>query len=176
MPEAVTGQGEEVTRAPVLVLGVGNILLGDEGVGVRVVETLQKMSLPEGVEVMDGGTASMALLDSLSDREKVIVIDAVKGRQEPGTIYRFTPADITVQKGIVTSLHQLGILDALTQVEFLGHAPGDVVLYGIEPKDTRLGLELTSEVKAAMPRVIELVISELQNCGLHEGLTDHYEH
>ncbi len=176
MPEAVTRQGEEATRAPILVLGVGNILLGDEGVGVRVAQAMQQMKLPDNVEVLDGGTASMALLDSLSDREKVIVIDAVEGRQEPGTIYRFTPADIIVQKGIVTSLHQLGILDALTQVEFLGRAPGNVVLYGIEPEDTRLRLELTPEVRAAMPRVIELVIGELQNCGPHEGLTDHYEH
>ncbi len=162
MPSAVMRQGEEVTRAPVLVLGVGNILLSDEGVGVRVAQAIQHMKLPDNVEVLDGGTASMALLDSLSDRDKVIVIDAVKGKHHPGTIYRFTPADIVVQREIVTSLHQLSVLDALTQLELLGRAPGDVVLYGIEPEDTRLRLELTPEVKAAMPRVIELVLKELE--------------
>ena len=164
MPSSALRQTEEDanTRAPVLVLGVGNILLSDEGVGVRAVEALQQVTLPDGVEALDGGTASMALLDSLSNRERVIVIDAVKGNHDPGTIYRFTPADIRVHREIATSLHQLGLLDALAQLEFLGRAPRDVVLYGIEPKDIGLGLELTSEVKAAMPRVVELVLSELR--------------
>ena len=168
MPNLVMRQsGEDArTRAPILVLGVGNILLSDEGVGVRVVEALQWMKLPDGVEVLDGGTASMALLDSLSNRDEVIVIDAVKGNHDPGTIYRFTPADMNAQKEIVTSLHQIDLLDALSQVELLGHAPHDVVLYGIEPKELGLGLELTPEVKAALPRVIELVLSELKTSAL----------
>jgi hydrogenase maturation protease len=168
VPNLVMRQSEEDTRtrAPILVLGVGNILLGDEGVGVRVVEAMQRMKLSHGVEVLDGGTASMALLDSLSNRDRVIVIDAVKGNHDPGTIYRFTPADMNAQKEIVTSLHQIDLLDALTQVEFLGRAPRDVVLYGIEPKSIGLGLELTPEVEAAIPRVIELVLSELQTSAL----------
>ena len=161
-------QSEEYveTRAPVLVLGVGNILLSDEGVGVRVVEALQRMKLPDGVEVLDGGTASMALLDSLSNRETVIVVDAVNGKHDPGTIYRFTNGDISVQKKVVTSLHQLELVDALTQVEFLGCSPREVVLYGIEPKDMSAGLELTAEVEAAIPRVIELVLGELKKSAL----------
>ena len=168
MPSLVMRQSEEDarTRAPILVLGVGNILLSDEGVGVRVVEVLQRMKLPVGVEVLDGGTASMALLDSLSNRDGVIVVDAVKGNHDPGTIYRFTPADMNAQKEIVTSLHQVDLLDALAQVEFLGRAPHDVVLYGIEPKNIGLGLELTPEVEAAIPRVIELVHSELKKSAL----------
>jgi hydrogenase maturation protease len=164
MPYSVMRKGERDARAsaPILILGVGNILLSDEGVGIRVVEALQRIELPDGVEVVDGGTASMALLDSLSHRDRVIVIDAVKGHHEPGTIYRFTPAEISVQKGIVTSLHQIDLLDALTQVEFLRCAPREVVLYGIEPKTIALGLELTPEVETAIPRLIELVLSELR--------------
>ena len=168
MPNLVMRQSEEDarTRAPILVLGVGNILLSDEGVGVRVVEAMQQMKMPENVEVLDGGTASMALLDTLRDRDRVIVIDAVKGNHHPGTIYRFTPADISVQREIATSLHQLDLLDALAQLEFLGRPPRDVVLYGIEPKDIGLSLELTPEVRAAIPRVIELVLSELETPAL----------
>ena len=171
MPGLAMRQGERDanTRAPVLVLGVGNILLSDEGIGVRVAEAMQQMKLPDNVEVLDGGTASMALLDTLRDRDRVIIIDAVKGKHHPGTIYRFTPADINVQREIITSLHQLGVLDALTQVEFLGHAPRDVVLYGIEPEDIGLSLELTPDVRAAIPRVIELVLSELKTSALPDA-------
>ena len=163
MPSSALRQTEEEanTRAPVLVLGVGNILLRDEGVGVRVVEALQQVTLPDDVEALDGGTASMALLDTLRDRDKVIIIDAVKGNHEPGTLYRFTPGDISVHREIITSLHQLGVLDALTHVEYLGHAPQSVVFYGIEPEELGWGLELTPKVKSIIPRVIELVLSEL---------------
>lgn len=157
---------ETATRAPILVLGVGNILLSDEGVGVRVAEALQRMELPEGVEVLDGGTASMALLDSLRDRDKVIIIDAVKGHHEPGTIYRFTPGDISVHREIITSLHQLGVLDALTHAEYLGHAPQSVIFYGIEPEEMDWGLDLTPRVGAVIPRVIELVLTELKTSAL----------
>lgn len=152
---------ETATRAPVIVLGVGNILLRDEGVGVRVAEALARMEPADGIEVLDGGTASMALLDSLRDRDKVIIIDAVKGGGRPGTLYRFTPDDISVHREVITSLHQLGVLDALTHVECLGRAPKSVVFYGIEPGDMGWGLNLTPEVEAALPRVLELVLGEL---------------
>jgi hydrogenase maturation protease len=149
------------TRAPILIIGVGNILLSDEGVGVRVVEAIQQMKMPDNVEVLDGGTASMALLDSLGDRDKVIVIDAIKGNHEPGTLYRFTPDDISAQREVITSIHQLGVLDALAHVEYMGCAPKSVVFFGIEPDKLDLGLELTPKVKSKIPRVIELVLREL---------------
>ncbi len=81
------------SRHPVLVLGIGNILLRDEGVGVRVIEKLQLMDLPDGVEVVDGGTAGADLLDVIAEREKVIVIDATDVNAEPGGIVRFTAAE-----------------------------------------------------------------------------------
>lgn len=152
---------ETATRAPVLVLGVGNILLSDEGAGVRAAEALQRMDLPGGVEVLDGGTASMALLDSLRDRDKVIIIDAVRGGGQPGTLYRFTPDDISARSEVMTSLHQLGVLDALSHMECLGQAPKTVVFYGIEPGDMGWGLDLTPGVGAAVPRVVEMVLDEL---------------
>ena len=73
---------------PMLVLGVGNILLRDEGIGVRVVEAMQKLDLPPEVELFDGATAGMDLLNVLADRRKVIVIDAIEGDYEPGTVLR----------------------------------------------------------------------------------------
>jgi hydrogenase maturation protease len=144
-----------------LVLGLGNILLRDEGLGVRAVEALQQMRLPDNVDVLDGGTASMALLDTLSNRDKVIVIDAVKGNNAPGTLYRLAPGDMSTGKGTLTSVHQIGLLDALAHMECLGDAPTEVVVYGVEPKELDWGMELTPEVEAAIPRVVQLVLAEL---------------
>jgi hydrogenase maturation protease len=148
-------------RPSTLVLGLGNILLRDEGIGVRVVEALQGIRLPDDVEVLDGGTASMALLDTLSNRARLIIIDAVKANGLPGTIYRLTPCNISSGKGVRTSVHQIGLLDALAHVECLGQAPREVVIYGIEPEELDWGMELTPEVEAAIPRVVELVLGEL---------------
>ncbi|MDM8000030.1 MAG: HyaD/HybD family hydrogenase maturation endopeptidase [Dehalococcoidia bacterium] len=148
-------------RSSTLVLGIGNILLRDEGVGVRVVEALQRMELPGDVEVLDGGTASMALLDTFTNRGKVIVIDAVRGNNAAGTLYRLTPTDIAALGGAQTSVHQLGLLDALIHMECLGDAPREVIIYGVEPKEMEWGMDLTPEVEAVIPRLVELVLAEL---------------
>ena len=151
------------TRRPsILIMGVGNILLSDEGVGVHVIRALSEIKLPDNVELLDGGTASMSFLDTLSNREKVIIIDAVKGNDKPGTIYRFTPSDISTQKEMITSLHQIGILDSLTMSQFLNNAPQNVVIVGIEPKELDWGMSLSSEVTAVIPHVVELICKELE--------------
>jgi hydrogenase maturation protease len=149
-------------RPSTLVLGVGNILLSDEGVGVHVIETLKGQDLPPDVEVLDGGTASLELLNIMANRDKVIVIDAVEGGGEPGTIYRFTPDDIKYHSMTFTSLHQISLLETLTDAKYLGIAPKTVVILGIEPKEMDLGLEMTTEAAAAVPRVVELVLAELE--------------
>ncbi len=149
------------SRCPILVLGIGNILLRDEGVGVRVVEQMQKMHLPDDVELVDGGTAGADLLDVLAERQKVIVIDAVQADCEPGTVIRFTADDLVQPDGVGMSLHELGLGEALTMTRQLGCAPKDVVVFGIKPKDTGSGLELSEEVAASVPNVIELVLAEI---------------
>ena len=155
------GKEKSISRPFILILGVGNILLSDEGVGVRVIEAMEGRELPDNVELFDGGTASVDLLDSLANRDKVIIIDAVKGGNEPGTLYCFTPADITVQRQNLTSLHQVGLLETLTMTEYLGCATREVVIFGIEPQKVSWGLELSPEVTAVVPRVVELVLNEL---------------
>ena len=155
------GQTSEV-RPSTLVLGVGNILLSDEGVGVHVIEALKSRSMPPDVEVLDGGTASLELLNIMANRDKVIVVDAVEGGGEPGTIYSFTPDDIKYHSVTFTSLHQISLLETLTDAKYLGIAPRAVIILGIEPKKMDLGLEMTQEVAATLPRVIELVLAELE--------------
>lgn len=148
-------------RRPILILGIGNILLRDEGVGVRVIEQMQKMRLPDDVELVDGGTAGADLLDVLAERRKVIVIDAVQADCEPTTVLRFTADDLVRPDGVGMSLHELGLGEALTMARQLGCAPEDVVVFGIKPKDISCGLELSKEIAASIPKVVELVLAEI---------------
>jgi hydrogenase maturation protease len=148
-------------RAPVLVLGIGNILLRDEGVGVRVVEALRDRALPEGVELLDGGTAGADLIDALADRRKVVVIDAMDLGAEPGAVARLGGDGLAPDPGAPLSLHQVGLVEALWMARQLGCAPAEVVVLGVQPADLSPGLELTEAVARAVPRLAELVLDEL---------------
>ena len=150
------------SRRPILILGIGNILLRDEGVGVRVIEQMQNMHLPDDVELVDGGTAGADLLDVLAERQKIIVIDAIQADYEPGTVLRFTADDLTQPDGVGMSLHELGLGEALKMTKQLGCAPQDVVVFGIKPKDISCGLEISEEISASIPKVIELVLAEIK--------------
>jgi hydrogenase maturation protease len=165
---------------PVLVLGVGNLLLKDEGVGVHVIRAMEGRTVPDEVEVYDGGTFGLDLLDVLAGRRRVIVVDAVQpaGGESagqppapPGTVLRFT-ADDLVRRGTQhgnlpcwvpadLSLHQIGLFETLSMARRLGCAPGEVVLFGIVPKDMSPGLDLTAEVAAVVPQVVDLVLAEV---------------
>ncbi|MDD5287929.1 MAG: HyaD/HybD family hydrogenase maturation endopeptidase [Dehalococcoidales bacterium] len=151
-----------VQHLPILVMGVGNILMSDDGIGIHVIRAVQKLELPDDIELLDGGTASMSYLDNLSSREKVIIIDAVKGNNKPGTIYCFTPADISVRKNMITSLHQIGILESLTMSEFIGNPPQNVVIFGVEPAVIEWGMTLSSAVNAIIPELVEMICKELR--------------
>jgi len=147
-------------RAPVLVLGIGNTLLRDEGVGVHVVEALRAHSLPEGVELCDGGTGGMDLLDVMEGRRTVIVVDAMQADHPPGTVLRLTPADLMRPTGGGISIHEFGLLDTLGMARLMGTSPGEVVIFAIQPKDISLGLELSPELAATVPRVVETILAE----------------
>ena len=157
----------DCNRRPVLVLGIGNILLRDEGVGVRVIEQMQKIPLPDDVELIDGGTAGADLLDVLAERRKVIVIDAIQADCEPGTVLRFTADDLVRPDRVGMSLHELGLGGALKMTKQLGCEPKEVVVFGIKPKDISCGLELSEEITASVPKVVELVLAEIANAKRH---------
>ena len=145
----------------VIIIGIGNLILRDEGVGVHAVRELEGRDLPPRVEVIDGGTALMDLLSVIRDAERIIVIDALKGGGEPGTIYRICPDDLMGETEQPLSLHQVGLLEVLGMARQLGGDP-EVVIIGVEPKEIAWGMELTPEVKAKLPHVIESVLAELQ--------------
>ena len=143
-----------------LVLGIGNILLRDEGVGVRVVEAMRGLTLPEDVECIDGGTSGADLVDEVADRAKVIVIDAVQAGGEPGAVFRLGAEDLMPGAGREISLHEFGLCDTLATARHLGCAPREVVIFGVQPKEISAGLDLSPEVAASVPKVIDLVLAE----------------
>ena len=146
---------------PTLVLGLGNILLRDEGVGVRVVQAMEGVELPRDVELFDGATAGLDLVDALADRRKVIVIDAIEGDSEPGTVLRLSPEELAPRNAQSVSLHEIGLLDALVAAEQLGVRPKEVVIFGVKPKEVSCGLELSPEIDRLVPEIIELVMADL---------------
>jgi hydrogenase maturation protease len=149
------------SRRPILVLGIGNALLRDEGIGVHVVRALAEQALGPEVEVLDGGTAGVDLLEAIADRRKVIVIDAIRAEGEPGDILRFTPDDLVPETQSAMSVHEFGLLQTLTAARHLGCSPAEVVIFGVKPKEIVWGTELTAELAAAVPRVAALVREEL---------------
>jgi len=147
----------------VLILGIGNILLKDEGVGVHVVRKLKEFHLPDNVEVIDGGTAGLDLTDFIADRKKVIIIDTVKAGEKPGTIYRLTEKNLDIKPKAVMSFHEIDFLHALYLSEVLGNKPEETIVIGIEPKDMNDGIELSPEIEERIPKIIEVVMKELKN-------------
>ncbi len=147
----------------VLVLGIGNILLRDEGVGVRVVEALQSADLPPGVDVADGGTAGADLVELIADRSKVIIVDAIQADAAPGTVLRMSADAPAPEEGDMISLHQLGLVESLL-IARGSAAPREAVVFGVQPGAIEPGLELTREVAAAVPRVVRAILAEIE-CG-----------
>ena len=146
----------------VVVLGVGNSLLQDEGIGVHFVQALKKKELDyANLEVIDGGT-SPEIMFLVEGADKLIIVDAVKGGEEPGTIYRFDIDEIAMDSPMRLSLHQMSILDNLRMLDLIGKRPKSTVIIGIEPKNLDLGLGLSPEIEKKMPELKRMLIREIR--------------
>jgi hydrogenase maturation protease len=150
----------------ILILGLGNVLLGDEGLGVRAAEALLEQDLGEGVEVVDGGTSALDVLLSRQPGYRLVVIDAVRGGGEPGTVYksrlgRDDLAAVRLPGGV--SLHDMGLFEALAAAERLERLPEEVVITGVEPLRMEPSLELSEQVRRSLPSLINSVIEETKN-------------
>ena len=145
-----------------VILGAGNELMKDEGVGVHVIRAMQAewQTLNIDVELIDSGT-STDLGHLAQGVDTLIIIDAVKGGCEPGTIYRFTADRLASDTGITTSLHQVGIIESLRMMELTGGKPTQTVVIGIEPAEVDIGLELSKEIKTLMPKIVQTVMEEI---------------
>lgn len=150
-----------------VILGIGNTILSDEGVGVRAAEVLQAgYEIPPGVEVIDGGTAGMELLDPLTDVDLLLVLDAVKAKRAPGELVVLAGKQVPVFFRAKLSPHQVSICDVLASLEFAGSPPKDIVLIGVEPESFELGLELTPKIAAAVPAMVARAHAELAQRGI----------
>ncbi len=151
----------------VLVLGVGNILLTDEGIGVRVVEALeQRYRIPEGVEVVDGGTAGMELLETMAGRDQVIIVDAVNTGADPGTLVELRGEAVPALFRNRISPHQLGISDLLGVLAVTGELPKQMTLFGVVPWCLDTGISLSEAMTGKLEQLLELTLSELRQLGL----------
>jgi hydrogenase maturation protease len=160
--------GIEDLEGKTIVLGVGNVLLKDEGVGIRAVQELERRyEFPEKVALVDGGTLGLSLLSVVRDAERLIVLDAVKNRSAPGTIHRLTDRDLPKTVTYKTSIHQTDLVEAINICrEVFDHEP-PVIIIGVEPEDMEpFGVELSPATARAMPQVLERVVEELTSLGL----------
>ena len=150
-------------NARTLVLGVGNLLISDEGVGVYVVERLAATyDLPEGVQTLDGGTLGLDLLYYLPGVENLLIVDAVEMDKEPGTLLRMEGDEIPAFLSIKMSPHQIGIPDMLFAAKLRDLYPRNVVLWGIQPATLEVGLELSPVVAAQVDTLVRKVVEQLE--------------
>ena len=149
-----------------MVLGVGSILMMDEGIGVRAIEELQNRYIfPDNVELLDGGTSGIELISYISGKDYLIIIDAIKGGMAPGTVLKVDGEDVHAKFRTRISPHQIGISDLLASASLTGEVPKQLVLYGIEPKIIQMGIGFSDEVRASFDRLLEVVVEELEKLG-----------
>jgi hydrogenase maturation protease len=150
----------------VLILGLGNPLLGDEGIGVRVIEELKGLELPDGVAVVEGGTAGLGLIGLMEGYQRVIIVDAADMGHPPGRIVRFIPSEAQFKTAEAPlSLHQIGLGEVLALAKALEVAPAELVIIGIQPGLLEGGAGLSPEVEEAIPQIIRTILDELDNSG-----------
>lgn len=146
-----------------VIIGIGNILLKDDGVGVHVVKRLENEKLPSTIELVDGGTSTLDTLGYFLDYKKVIVVDCLRAGYEPGTIYKIHPEDIKNYKKENLSIHDVQILDVVKMANMLGKFP-KVTILGIEPEKICFDLQMTEIMNKKIPDVIKHIKKELNIC------------
>jgi len=145
---------------------MGNILLEDEGLGIRALEALRRdYDLPPGVELLDGGTTGMGLLDDISGREHLLVLDAVQTGAAPGTLVAMRGADVPVYFGVRVTPHQLGLADVLATLELSGEQPGTVSVLGLVPYSLELSLQLSAAIQSRLGELVQAAVDELTALG-----------
>jgi hydrogenase maturation protease len=158
--ESHVNHPENEVSPRIVVIGVGNLLLKDEGIGIHAVKALQEIDLPPDIKLIDGGT-SPDLIAYTRAGDKMIIIDAARAGGQAGTIYRFKPEDLAAEKGSLASAHELGVIQNLKLMSLTGNEPGEIVIIGIEPKEIGWGMELSTELQQKLPEIVKAVLKEM---------------
>jgi hydrogenase maturation protease len=148
----------------IAVLGMGNVLFKDEGIGIHLIHALKNFPDIESVDLIDGGT-SPQVIDLVRDADRLIVVDAAYGGEEPGSVYRIKPEHVKNQKPY--SIHELNVLQMLWTLNITGKSP-KITIIGIEPKEIDWGLELSPELEQRLPRITEFLLEIIRE-GLEIG-------
>jgi len=155
------------TNQRIVVLGLGNLLRSDEGLGVRAVERIQeRYTLRAHVQLVDGGTLGLDLLCFLEEAERVLILDAALTDGPPGTLLRATGDEVPAFLGLHTSPHEIALPDLLAITQLRGTTPGELVVLGMQPETIVLGWGLSEAVEAHMDALVEAAVSELERWGV----------
>ncbi len=148
----------------ILVLGLGNSIMTDDGFGVNVVNALSSRYHFHGkIRLIDGGTLGLDLLPHLEEVESLLIIDALDMRDKPGSIFRLEGEEVPRAFASKLSVHQMGLQDLLAVAELQGHVPTRLVVWGVQPASIEMGTELTAMVASAVEPVMQKVLGELQS-------------
>jgi len=151
----------------IALIGIGNLLLSDEGVGVHAINKLNdEYKFPESVRLIDGGTMGLDILPFLEGNDKVLIIDAVNFHKEPGTIEIIEGDEIPKFLSSKLSVHQIGIPDMLFAARLMDIIPSEICLIGIQPKSIVPGLELSEEIKNRFEALLERIFQKLSEWGV----------
>jgi hydrogenase maturation protease len=149
------------------VIGIGNLLFTDDGVGVHAINALrERFAFPEEVSLIDGGTTGLELLPAIEEADQLILIDAVDFRKEPGTIQIIEGGDVKKFMDLKFSVHQIGIPDMLFAAEFKGILPKEMCLIGIQPQILEASTSMSEPVKKVFEDLIKVTIERLSQIGV----------
>ncbi|HPQ80383.1 MAG TPA: hydrogenase maturation protease [bacterium] len=146
-----------MNKKPAVIIGVGNYLMGDEGVGVHAIAALQEVNLPGEVELIDAGTPGISLVHMIDGRRLAVIIDCADFGGKPGEIKSFDPETLKRDENAEISLHATDLLSALALAKSTGNYPKRVMILGIQPKGIEMGIRLSSEVESALPLLPDLI-------------------
>jgi hydrogenase maturation protease len=153
-------------RTPLLILGLGNLLLEDDGVGSAAVTALAaRYDAPPGAQVLDGGTLGLSLLPYLDGADAVILVDAVAADAPAGALVRLEGDEVPPAVATRLSPHQIGVSDLLDGARWLGRYPRRVVLLGLVPASMELAVGLSAPVQSALPDLVDRVVDEAGGLG-----------
>lgn len=160
----------------IALIGLGNILLRDEGVGVHVINAIKKRyAFSPYVEIIDGGTMGLSLLPVFEGRDKILIVDAVDFNKEPGYIGIIKNDDIPSVLNPKLSVHHINLSDVIFVSKLMDILPSEVCLVGIQPKSLDVGLDMTDEIKEKVEKLINVVIGKLKEWNVECALLSHQE-
>lgn len=157
----------QVSPADITVLGIGNLLMGDEGIGIHLIQTLEKSyTFSPSVNLIDGGTTGLDLIPYFENCEKMIIVDAVDFQRKPGYIGSLYNEEIHYRFNTKLSLHQAGLADVLSVIKLTDIPSPDMMLIGVQPLQVKMGIELSDKIADKMEQILNIVTEKLEGWGI----------